>query len=91
MKIQYKNWRIEAHKPYGFVARKKVGTQWKHPAYYSKLDQAVCHVFDRVMSEDLEDVSIDTTPPNNAKKALENIAMQLTRIKNELVEACNGQ
>lgn len=89
MTIIYKKWRIQHHKLYGYVVQKKVGDQWKSPAYHLRLGSAVNHMFEQQAKGELANVSIDLAD-SNAKGLIDNIAVQLDHIRDEILEACNG-
>jgi hypothetical protein len=90
MVIQYKNWRISDLKvPYGYRAQKKIGTQWKHDAYYPTLGRIWQHVFEQTAKDELEDTFIDFEHFDEAKSLLHKIGQQMDEIKAEILEVCN--
>ncbi len=89
MNIKYKSWRIQHHKLYGFVAQKRVGGQWKHPAYYPSLGSAVNHIFEQQTKHLTGSVSIDLADSKSGMQ-LKELSKQLVQIKDEILEACNA-
>lgn len=89
MTIIYKKWRIQHHRLYGYVVQKRVGDQWKSPAYHLRLGSAVNDMFEQHAKDEFASITIDLAD-SSAKGLIDNLAVQLDRIRDEILEACNG-